>query len=362
MVRDGLPGQRPVIVAVLAVLLAGCGGAHHPVRRPAVASRKPPPVPAPRATRQRDGVLARLGLPPVRPGQRLPGYLMIADRNNNRIIVVSPSKRIVWRFPRPGQLRHGQTFAGPDDAFLTPGGRSIITNEEFSDTVARVSLGRHPHIIWQYGHAGAQGSAAGYLAHPDDAYLLRDGLSTVADIINCRVLWIDAHKRIVRAIGTAGRCAHDPPKALLQPNGDTPLRRGGVLVTEIGGWVDRFDRRGHLVWSIRTPTAYPSDAQLLPDGNVLVAGFDTPGRIDILTPHGRVLWSYHRTSGRGALDRPSLAVRLPNGSIAATDDWHHRVVVIDRRTRRIVWQYGKFGVAGSGPDELSKPDGLDLIR
>jgi hypothetical protein len=48
--------------------------------------------------------------------------------------------------------------------------------------------------------------------------------------------------------------------------------------------------------------------------------------------------------------------------IAATDDYNERVVIIDRRTKRIVWQYGHTGVAGSGPGYLSKPDGLDLIR
>ena len=46
--------------------------------------------------------------------------------------------------------------------------------------------------------------------------------------------------------------------------------------------------------------------------------------------------------------------------IAATDDWHHRVVVIDRRTKRIVWQYGHNGTAGCWPGYLSKPDGLQL--
>jgi outer membrane protein assembly factor BamB len=287
---------------------------------------------------------------------------MIADRDNNRIIIVSPRKRIVWRFPRAGELRPGQTFRGPDDAFVTPGGRSIITNEEFSDTVARVSLTRRPRLVWEYGHAGAQGSATGYLAHPDDAYLLPDGLTSVADIINCRVLWLDNRKRVVRSIGTAGRCVHDPPRALLQPNGDTPLPDGGVLVTEIGGWVDRFDRRGRLRWSMRTPSSYPSDAQLLPDGDVLVAGFDTPGRIDILTPRGRTVWTYRVGSGPGALDRPSLAVMLTSRLVAATDDWNHRVVLIDRRNRRIVWAYGHRGIAGSAPGYLNKPDGLDLVR
>jgi hypothetical protein len=47
--------------------------------------------------------------------------------------------------------------------------------------------------------------------------------------------------------------------------------------------------------------------------------------------------------------------------IAVTDDWHHRVIVIDPRTKRIVWQYGHDGVASSATGYLSKPDGLDLL-
>lgn len=101
---------------------------------------------------------------------------------------------------------------------------------------------------------------------------------------------------------------------------------------------------------------------MLPNGDVLVAGFETPGRVDILTPHGRREWTYRVAAGHGALDRTSLAVRLTNGLIAVTDDWDRRVVLIDRRTHRIVWQYGHRGVAGSGPGYLDKPDGLDLVR
>jgi hypothetical protein len=148
---------------------------------------------------------------------------------------------------------------------------------------------------------------------------------------------------------------------VLEPNGDTPLPDGGVLVTEIGGWIDRFTSTGKLVWSIKAPTTYPSDAQLLPDGNILVAGFSTPGRIDILGRRGRILWTYQKTSGPGALDQPSIAVELPNGMIAVTDDWNHRVVIINRATKRIVWQYGHDGSPGIAPAFLNKPDGLDLL-
>lgn len=282
---------------------------------------------------------------------------MIADRDNNRLIIVNPAKRIVWRFPSAGSGGLSQ----PDDAFVSADGRFLSVNQEFAETIDIISLTRHPRIVWRFGHSEVQGSSNGYLAHPDDAYLLRNGEIHVADIINCRVLWINRAKRVVRSIGSAGNCTHDPPRALSDPNGDTPIPGGGVLVTEIGGWVDRFNTAGHLVWSIRTPTGYPSDAQLLPNGNVLVAAYNTPGRIDILSPRGRILWTYERSAGPGALQQPSLAVMLPNGMIAATDDYNNRVVVIDPKTKRIVWQYGHDGIPGSAPGYLRKPDGLDLV-
>ncbi len=283
-----------------------------------------------------------LGLPPVAPGP-VPGYLLIADRNANKLLIVSPSKRIVWQFPRSGDLRPGESFFNPDDAFFTPGFRSIVTNEEFNDTIAEIDIATH-RIVWSYGRPGVAGSGSGELSNPDDAYVWRNGTVTVADIKNCRVQRIDRAGRVVAEIGSAGNCGHDPPRTLSSPNGATPLPDGGMLVTEIGGWVDRLDARNHLVFSLRTPTSYPSDAQLLPNGNVLVAGFNTPGRVDEITPQGTIVWTYGPSSGPGALDRPSLAVRWPNGMIAVTDDWHHRIVVIDPRTKQIVWQYGHLGV------------------
>ena len=182
----------------------------------------------------------------------------------------------------------------------------------------------------------------------------------VADIQNCRVLFISRAHKVVREIGHAGYCGHNPPQGLSSPNGATPLKDGGVLVTEIGGWVDRFSKSGRLVYTVRTPTSYPSDAQLLPNGNILVAGYDTPGRVDEITPHGKIVWTFAPT-GRWTLDRPSLAVRWPNGMIALTDDWHHRVLVVDPATKQVVWSYGHLNQPGSAPGYLNKPDGLDLL-
>jgi DNA-binding beta-propeller fold protein YncE len=347
----------PLAGAVL--LAAGCGGSHGaaPATTSGVAgttvtkSAAParPPTPAQRA----------LGLPPLRPGP-VPGYLMVADRDNNRIIILNPNtRRIVWQFPRPGDVLPGQSFHDPDDAFFAPDYRSISTNEEFNQSMAQIDLRTH-RIVWSYGHPGVRGSAPGYLSNPDDAYILPNGDFMVADIQNCRVLVVNRAKKIVREIGHAGSCGHNPPQGLSSPNGATPLPDGGVLVTEIGGWVDRISKSGRLVYSVRTPTTYPSDAQLLPNGNILVAGFNSPGRVDEITPAGKVVWTF-APSGQWSLDRPSLAERWPNGMIAITDDWHHRVLVVDPRTKQVVWSYGHLNQAGSAPGYLNKPDGLDLL-
>jgi hypothetical protein len=301
----------------------------------------------------------RLGLPALKPGP-VPGYLMIADRNNNRIIILNPqTKKIVWQFPRLGDLRPGQSFVDPDDAFFTPGYKAISINEEFNQTIGEIDIRTH-RLDWTFGHPGVRGSAFGYLSNPDDAYLLPNGLFMVADIQNCRVLFINRAHRVVREIGHAGHCGHNPPTGLSSPNGATPLPDGGVLVTEIGGWVDRISPSGRLLYTVRTPSSYPSDAQLLPNGHILVAGFNTPGRVDELTPSGRVVWTF-APSGRWSLDRPSLAVRWANGMIAITDDWHHRVLVVNPKTKQVVWSYGRLDQPGRAPGYLNKPDGLDLL-
>ena len=134
-----------------------------------------------------------------------------------------------------------------------------------------------------------------------------------------------------------------------------------MLVTEIGGWVDRLDRSGRLLWSVRTPFSYPSDAQLLPNGHILVCAFTTPGRVVEMTRAGRIVWSFGAASGKNRLDRPSLAIRLPNGLVAVNDDWRHRVILVDPRTSRIVWQYGHTDVTSAAPGYLDKPDGMDFL-
>ena len=277
--------------------------------------------------------------------------MLIADRNNNRVLLVSPSKHVVWQ---------DASLRGPDDAFFTPGYRSVITNEEFNDTLVELSLKTHARV-WQYGHGGVAGSSPGYLNTPDDAYRLPTG-------DHDRRRHPELPDRAGRPIGPGrrrvlgGSCVHDPPRGFASPNGDTPLPDGGLLVTEIGGWIDRLDAptaasSGRSARRCRTPRT----RSCFRTAACSWLRSTTPAEIVIVDRSGHVVLVVRRGERAGPAAKPSLAVRWPNGLIAANDDYNHRVIVIDPKTKRIVWQYGHTGVSRLGPGYLSKPDGLDLL-
>src|SRR5690349_836845 len=59
----------------------------------------------------------------------LGGYnVLIADRGNNRLLVVSPAKKILWSYDFVGLPPN----AGADDAFFLEGGKKIIASLEHS--------------------------------------------------------------------------------------------------------------------------------------------------------------------------------------------------------------------------------------
>jgi len=293
-------------------------------------------------------------------GGRFPGGLLIADRGNGRLLVVTSTGRPLWRFPTTGSLPPGQAFAA-DDAFLAPDGKTIVANDESHNMIDRIDIVTR-RVVWQYGHYGRPGRGPGYLNGPDDAYPLANGDIVVADIKNCRVIEINAAKRIVHQWGRTGVCVDSAPYSYGSPNGDTPLPDGGLLITEIhGSRVVRLSATGKVIFDIHVPVAYPSDAHLDAQGNVIVADYSTIGAVVAVTPHGRLLWRYAPRSGPGRLDHPSLAVPMPDGTIVVNDDFRARVIVIDPKTMRIVWQYGRTDVPGRGPGRLFIPDGVDAL-
>jgi hypothetical protein len=298
--------------------------------------------------------------PSISPPSPIPGYLMIADRANDRLVLVDSAKHVLWTYPPPGS-KPAIPFFFDDDVFFNQGHTEVISQQEEQQTIQILSFPAGK-LLWRYGHVNVRGSTSGYLSTPDDAYLLPDGTVSVADVRNCRVLFISPGHKVLRQLGTTGVCSHHPPDHLASPNGDTPLPDGGTLVTEINGsWIDDISADGKLVWSVHAPVAYPSDAQWLGHGKILLADYSSPGHVLEMTTSGKVLWKYGPPSGPGALNHPSLALMLPNGLIAVNDDFRDRVVLIDPAKDRIVWQYGHTDAPGTAAGSLHVPDGLDLL-
>jgi hypothetical protein len=345
---------RLLLAIVLVALLAGCGGAAQqpPARRHARSHHPKPQLSGPFAHALTTSHLAAGSNPAA-----LPGDILIADRSNDRLLVVDPHGRVVWQF---GNAR---TLPLPDDAFFSPGGSSIVATEEDVDAISVVDIASR-RVTWRYGAIGAPGSGPDRAAHPDDAMLTRGGAVVAADIENCRLIELrPPSHRLVRALGSPVRgCVHAPPGAWASPNGAFPLPNGGWLVTEIeGDWVDALAPSGRILWSVHPPgVSYPSDTNEVRPGLFLTVGWESPGILEEFDRHGRLVWRYRPRPGDPTLDHPSLAMPLPNGDVLATDDFNDRVIVVDPRTNRIVWQYGHTGVPGSAPGYLSRPDGVDL--
>ena len=289
------------------------------------------------------------------------GDMLIADRGNDRLLLVTADKKVLWVFPSLLHPAPPQGFYFPDDAFFVKHGTGIITNQEDQNTILEIAF-PSGQVINSYGHPNQPGSAPGYLNQPDDAYLLADGKVTVADAKNCRILFLNPDFTYLSSIGHTGRCQHDIPNDVAYPNGDTPLQNGNFLVSEINGsYIDEVTMSGQVVWSVKLPLAYVSDPQQLGPDLYLVADYTRPGGIYEFTREGQIVWSYTVSSGEGMLDHPSLAERLPSGVICANDDYRNRVVCINPATKQIVWQYGDTDSAGTAPGMLKIPDGFDLL-
>jgi hypothetical protein len=184
----------------------------------------------------------------------LPSSVLIADHDNNRLLVVNPHGDVTWQFPNPGDLAPGQTFEVPDDAFFTPNGKQIVATQEDDQVISLIDIASH-HIVWRYGTPGVRGSGPNLLSNPDDAIMMPGGQIILADIKNCRILILQPGRPDpVQQYGTPGSCGHAPPQHWASPNGAFPMTNGHYLVTEINGdWADELGLDGHVGFSTHPP-------------------------------------------------------------------------------------------------------------
>jgi DNA-binding beta-propeller fold protein YncE len=283
----------------------------------------------------------------------LPGNILVADRNNNRLLAISPQGQIVWQ----------AGLTGPSAAFPSSTGRSVLVTQPGEFVVLALAVSDRKSF-YRYGLSRRHGSADNRLGDPETAQELSDGTLVIADKSNCRVIFVKlpSHRPHTK-LGRPGSCVHDPPKTLANPDAVFPAIGGGIVVTELDPkWVDVLSTQNAIVASMQVPgLGAPDDANEYAPGKLIATSHAHPGSVEEFDTADKVTWTYDPSSGPGELDRPSLAEVLPNGDVLVCDSGNDRIVVIDPQTKTIVWQYGHTGKPGTKPGYLHTPDTAVLV-
>ncbi len=161
---------------------------------------------------------------------------------------------------------------------------------------------------------------------------------------------------------------------------------GNILIADqFNNRVIEADKKGNIVWSWGLgPTDFSANSILgVNDAervgrNTLMAGTGIPAgadpncpngcidsRVILVNEKGSIIWQYGQFgvngSGPDQLNAPVAAAYAPDKTIYITDQGNQRVIEVDQNMN-IVWQYGTTGVAGNGFDELNNPNSAELLK
>jgi hypothetical protein len=159
---------------------------------------------------------------------------------------------------------------------------------------------------------------------------------------------------------------------------------GNLLIT------DQYNNRvievnpgsDQIVWSFGTGSGTtcnpgphsvigPNDAERLSGGLTLIAGTGIPAGVPNTTPcvdnrviivnhAGKIVWQYGKAgvtgSGFDELNVPVFAIQLPNHDILIVDQGNNRVIAVNIALQ-IVWSYGPT----SGPGALNSPNSAEVL-
>jgi hypothetical protein len=87
-------------------------------------------------------------------------------------------------------------------------------------------------------------------------------------------------------------------------------------------------------------------------------------RVMLVDQNGNIVWQYGKAGVTGAgpdeLNTPVQNTFLPSFDVLITDQANQRVIEVTLN-KKIVWQYGMTGVSGCGVDQLNNPNSAELL-
>jgi len=173
--------------------------------------------------------------------------------------------------------------------------------------------------------------------------------------------------------------------ALAHEPGEQFNRHGNILIADqFNNRVIEVNPAGEIVWhfgvgpgDISPRSAVGTNDALRFGSKTLISGTGVPpglepkcptgcadNRVFIVGPNGDILWQYGRFgvtgSGPDQLNTPVQATWTGNHTVLITDQANMRIIEVDLK-KHILWQYGTTGVSGSGPDQLNNPNSVELL-
>ena len=161
---------------------------------------------------------------------------------------------------------------------------------------------------------------------------------------------------------------------------------GNILISDqFNNRVIEADKNGNIVWSWGLgPMDFSANSILgvndaervgqdtLMAGTGIPAGVDpncpagcADSRVILVDPSGNIVWQYGQFgvngSGPDQLNAPVQATWAPDQTVYITDQANQRVIQVDMN-QNIVWQYGTTGVSGNGFDQLNNPNSAELLK
>jgi hypothetical protein len=184
---------------------------------------------------------------------------------------------------------------------------------------------------------------------------------------------------IIGVMGITGAASADNMRVNREFN-----QRGNILISDqFNNRVIEIDPSGKIVWSFgRGPNDFTAksvigvnDAQRV-GMLTLMAGTGTPAgvipqapdgaaddRVMLVDPSGKIVWQYGQFglagSGPNLLDTPVQCTFLPNFHVLITDQANNRIIEVNM-AKNIVWQYP--GSNTTDADQLNGPNSAELLK
>lgn len=159
-----------------------------------------------------------------------------------------------------------------------------------------------------------------------------------------------------------------------------------MISDQFNNRVIEINRQGDIIWHFGrgpndlTPNSIigVNDAQPIGRDLVLMAGTGAPAGTEPLCPKGcfdnrvilvngagGIVWQYGKFGvtggGPNQLNGPVQATYLANGHVLITDQGNERIIEVNH-SHHIVWQYGQTGVIGHGFNQLNNPNSAQLLE